>query len=83
MNFSRILELPETREVYRSDETFADALESSRKTDPLTGIKATESSAGTAEEVKETPSASDWEQKQERWMQSVKAFIRNIDIDAL
>jgi hypothetical protein len=83
MNCGRILELSETREVYRSDEPFADALESSRKTDPLTGIKTAESSAGGAEEVKETPSASEWEQKQERWMESVKAFIRNIDIDAL
>jgi hypothetical protein len=83
MNCSRSLELPETREVYRSDEGFADALESSRKTGPLSGIKATESGAGTAEEVKETASASDLEQKQERWMESVKAFIRNIDIDDL
>jgi hypothetical protein len=83
MKYNRTIELPEKGEGYRTDDTLAEALEAQRKPEPLEGIKTAEGAGTTGEDGKDDAPGNHWEENQDRWMESVRAFIRNIDINTL
>jgi hypothetical protein len=83
MNYNRTIELPEKGESFRTDDALAEALETQRKAEPLEGLKITESAGATGEEGKNDAAGKRWEEKQDPWMETVGAFIRNIDINTL
>jgi hypothetical protein len=83
MNYNRIIELPEKGENFRTDDALAEALDPQRKPEPLEGIKPAENAGATREEGQDDSPGTNWEEKHDRWMETVGAFIRNIDINTL
>jgi hypothetical protein len=83
MNYNRTIELPEKGEGFRTDDALAEALETQRKAESLEGITTTESAGATGEEGNDDLPGKSWEEKQDPWMETVGAFIRNIDINTL
>jgi hypothetical protein len=83
MNYPKHGPLLESVETYRTEEALVETLESNRQADALALKTTDDQSLAPAEPNDRSAPPGEAEARQDRWMESVRAFIRSIDINSL